>query len=296
VIKIGGKMQGTIIKGIAGFYYVKTEDSVIECKARGKFRHDELTPMVGDKVSISESNGKGVIETVFKRTSELIRPTVANVTQAFVIFSLKSPDINMDLLNKFLVLCEYNNLKTTVCLNKIDLIEEKEYKEIVEYISNLGYDVIYLNAKQGIGIDELEHRLQDNVTVFCGPSGAGKSTLLNKLSGIEHMITGEVSEKIKRGKHTTRHSELIDIEGGFLVDTPGFSNLDISFIPKEELQHCFPEFGDYKYDCRFTGCVHHKEPNCSVKIAVEDKKINSNRYDFYIKTLEEIDSGRNRRW
>jgi ribosome biogenesis GTPase len=289
-------MQGTIVKGIAGFYYVKTEEGIIECKARGKFRHDELTPMVGDFVTITAKNGKGVIEKVATRHSELIRPTVANVTQAFVVFSLKNPDINMDLLNKFLALCEFNNLKTTVCLNKIDLIQEEEYKEIVEYIINLGYEVLYLNAKLGIGLDKLQEKLKDNVTVLCGPSGAGKSTLLNQLSGREHMKTGEVSEKIKRGKHTTRHSELIDVEQGFLVDTPGFSNIDITFIPKDELQHCFPEFDEYKYDCRFTGCLHYKEPNCSVKEAVEDKKINNRRYEFYIKTLEELDNGRNRKW
>jgi ribosome biogenesis GTPase len=289
-------MQGTIIKGIAGFYYVKTEEGIIECKARGKFRHDELTPMVGDFVTITAKNGKGVVEKIAPRSSELIRPTVANVTQAFVVFSLKNPDINMDLLNKFLTLCEFSNLKTTVCLNKIDLIQEEEYKEIVEYIINLGYEVLYLNAKQGIGLDKLQAKLKDNVTVLCGPSGAGKSTLLNQLSGRDHMKTGEVSEKIKRGKHTTRHSELIDVEQGFLVDTPGFSNIDISFIPRDELQHCFPEFDEYKYDCRFTGCIHYKEPNCSVKDAVEDKKINSRRYEFYIKTLEELDNGRNRKW
>jgi ribosome biogenesis GTPase len=293
---MGGNMQGTIVKGIAGFYYVKTENSVIECKARGKFRFDELTPMVGDKVVISVKNDKGVIEKVLPRTSELIRPTVANVTQAFVIFSLRNPDINMDLLNKFLVLCEYNNLKTVVCLNKIDLVEEKEYKNILEYISNIGYEIVFLNAKAGKGIELLVDKMQDNVTVFCGPSGAGKSTLLNKLSGSDLMKTGEISEKIKRGKHTTRHSELIDINHGFLVDTPGFSNIDISFIPKEKLQHCFPEFDEYKYSCRFTGCVHHKEPDCRVKDAVEQNKINGNRYDFYIKTLEELDNGRNRKW
>ena len=289
-------MQGTIIKGIAGFYYVKTEEGIIECKARGKFRHDELTPMVGDFVTITAKNGKGVVEKIAPRNSELIRPTVANVTQAFVVFSLKNPDINMDLLNKFLALCEFSKLKTIVCLNKIDLIQEEEYKEIVEYITNLGYEVLYLNAKLGIGLDKLQEKLRDNVTVLCGPSGAGKSTLLNQLSGREHMKTGEVSEKIKRGKHTTRHSELIDVEQGFLVDTPGFSNIDISFITKGELQHCFPEFDEYKYNCRFTGCVHYKEPNCSVKEAVEDKKINNRRYEFYIKTLEELDNGRNRKW
>jgi ribosome biogenesis GTPase len=289
-------MIGTIIKGIAGFYYVKVDDVIFECKARGKFRFDELTPIVGDKVDIDVKNNMGIIEKVLPRSSELIRPTVANVTQAFVVFSIKNPDIHLDLLNKFLALCEYNNLKTIVCLNKVDLVENEEYQEIVDYVTKLGYEVVFLNAKEGKGIDELNYRLSKNVTVLCGPSGAGKSTLLNKLCGINHMKTGEVSNKIGRGKHTTRHSELIGVSDGFIVDTPGFSNIDISFIEKDQLQYCFPEFKDYILNCRFTGCVHHKEPDCAVKRAVEENAISKDRYEFYIKTLEEIDSGRNKKW
>jgi ribosome biogenesis GTPase len=289
-------MIGTIIKGISGFYYVKVDDMIFECKARGKFRFDELTPIVGDKVDIDVKNNKGIIEKVLPRSSELIRPTVANVTQAFVVFSIKNPDIHLDLLNKFLALCEYNNLKTIVCLNKVDLVDNKEYQEIVDYVTKLGYEVVFLNAKEGKGVDELSYRLSENVTVLCGPSGAGKSTLLNKLCGINHMKTGEVSNKIGRGKHTTRHSELIGVSNGFIVDTPGFSNIDISFIEKDQLQYCFPEFKDYILNCRFTGCVHHKEPDCAVKRAVEEKVISKDRYEFYIKTLEEIDNGRNKKW
>jgi ribosome biogenesis GTPase len=289
-------MIGTIIKGISGFYYVKVDDMIFECKARGKFRFDELTPIVGDKVDIDVKNNKGIIEKVLPRSSELIRPTVANVTQAFVVFSIKNPDIHLDLLNKFLALCEYNNLKTIVCLNKVDLVDNKEYQEIVDYVTKLGYKVVFLNAKEGKGVDELSYRLSENVTVLCGPSGAGKSTLLNKLCGINHMKTGEVSNKIGRGKHTTRHSELIGVSNGFIVDTPGFSNIDISFIEKDQLQYCFPEFKDYILNCRFTGCVHHKEPDCAVKRAVEEKAISKDRYEFYIKTLEEIDNGRNKKW
>lgn len=289
-------MIGTIIKGISGFYYVKVDDMIFECKARGKFRFDELTPIVGDKVDIDVKNNKGIIEKVLPRSSELIRPTVANVTQAFVVFSIKNPDIHLDLLNKFLALCEYNNLKTIVCLNKVDLVDNKEYQEIVDYVTKLGYEVVFLNAKEGKGVNELSYRLSENVTVLCGPSGAGKSTLLNKLCGINHMKTGEVSNKIGRGKHTTRHSELIGVSNGFIVDTPGFSNIDISFIEKDQLQYCFPEFKDYILNCRFTGCVHHKEPDCAVKRAVEEKAISKDRYEFYIKTLEEIDNGRNKKW
>lgn len=289
-------MLGTIVKGIAGFYYVKVEDEIIECKARGKFRFDELTPIVGDKVQISSKNGKGVIEKVLPRTSELIRPTVANVSQAFVVFAIKNPDINLDLLNKFLVLCEYNSMKIVVCINKTDLASKEDISEITAILDATGYDIVYLRAKEGTGLDELTSRLSNNVTVLCGPSGAGKSTLLNKLSGQKLMETGEVSEKIGRGKHTTRHSELIQVNDGFLVDTPGFSTLDMDFMEKEKLQFCFPEFKDYLHNCRFSGCLHHKEPDCAVKRALEENNINKIRYEFYIKTLEELGNRRNKRW
>jgi ribosome biogenesis GTPase / thiamine phosphate phosphatase len=289
-------MLGTIIKGIAGFYYIKVEDEIIECKARGKFRFDELTPIVGDKVQISAKNGKGVIEKIMSRSSELIRPSVANVSQAFVVFALKNPDINPDLLNRFLVLCEYNNLKIVICINKIDLASKEDVEDIMKMLGGTGYDIIYLKAKEGVGISELTDRLPDNVTVLCGPSGAGKSTLLNKLSGKLLMETGEVSEKIGRGKHTTRHSELIQIHDGFLVDTPGFSTLDMDFIEKEKLQYCFPEFNEHQGNCRFSGCLHYKEPDCAVKRALEEKTIDNSRYEFYIRTLEELASRRNKKW
>ena len=253
-------MEGIIIKGIGGFYYIKTDEGIIECKARGKFRYNSLKPMVGDRVTIKVENGKGVIEDIHERSSELIRPTVANVTQAFVVFAIKNPDINLDLLNRFLTLCEYN----------------------------IGYEVLFINAKEGKGFDALKERLAHNITVLCGPSGAGKSTLLNSFIDREHMETGSVSEKIGRGKHTTRHSELIDVDNGYLVDTPGFTTLDVTFIDRDSLKYCFPEFNDYNNLCKFNGCNHYKEPKCAVKEAVEEGKINKLRYEFYIKTLEEI--------
>lgn len=281
-------MEGIIIKGIGGFYYIKTDEGIIESKARGKFRYNSLKPMVGDRVTIKVENGKGVIEDIHERSSELIRPTVANVTQAFVVFAIKNPDINLDLLNRFLTLCEYNDIHAVVCLNKEDLCTEEEKENLKELINDIGYEVLFINAKEGKGFDALKERLEHNITVLCGPSGAGKSTLLNSFIDREHMETGSVSEKIGRGKHTTRHSELIDVDNGYLVDTPGFTTLDVTFIDRDSLKYCFPEFNDYNNLCRFNGCNHYKEPKCAVKEAVEEGKINKLRYDFYIKTLEEI--------
>lgn len=289
-------MEGKIIKGIGGFYYVKTKEGVIECKARGKFRHKDMKPMVGDNVDINVYNGKGVIEDIHDRSSELIRPTVANVTQAFVVFAIKNPDINFDLLNRFLILCEYNNIKAIVCLNKVDLASEEEKEEVKKKINDIGYDVLFINAKKGLGIELLKERLSDNETVLCGPSGAGKSTLINTLINRTHMETGVVSEKIGRGKHTTRHSELIEIENGYLVDSPGFSNIDISFMNKDELRYCFPEFEEYNHNCKFRGCLHNKEPECAVKNALQENKINETRYNFYIRILEELLEGEKHKW
>lgn len=281
-------MLGRIIKGIGGFYYVKVEEEVIECKARGKFRHNELTLLVGDKVEISVKNNKGVIEKILPRSNELIRPNVANVTQAYVVFSIKSPDINMDLLNKFLVLCESKSLKILVCINKKDLANEDDKAFVERYFGSIGYEYYFIEAKNNFGIENLKEHLTDNVTVVCGPSGVGKSTLINKLCGEEVMATGLISEKNNRGKHTTRHSQLIDVKGGFIVDTPGFSSLDIAMIKKEELQYYFPEFQDYNDGCKFNGCLHHKEPKCAVKTAVDKGIIQMERYHSYIAMLEEL--------
>lgn len=289
-------MEGKIIKGIGGFYYIKTKDGIVECKARGKFRHKDMKPMVGDNVDINISNGKGVIEDINERVSELIRPSVANVTQAFVVFAVKNPDINFDLLNKFLILCEYNNIKAIVCLNKVDLATEDEKKEIEKMINDIGYEVLFINAKRGLGIELLKKRLNNNETVLCGPSGAGKSTLINTLINRSHMETGVVSEKIGRGKHTTRHSELIEIENGYLVDSPGFSNISINFINKEELRYCFPEFEEYNHKCKFTGCLHNKEPQCAVKKALDNEEINQYRYNIYIRILEELLKEEKHKW
>ncbi|WP_461612184.1 ribosome small subunit-dependent GTPase A [Clostridium sp. Marseille-QA1073] len=287
-------MDGVIVKGIGGLYYVNVNRELYKCKARGKFRYNNLTPMIGDNVEISIEKDSVSIEKIYERKTELIRPAVANVTQAFVVFAFKHPDLNKDLLNKFLLLCEYNGLKAVVCFNKMDLVDEDK-NSIKDELESAGYEVLYLEAKNNKGLDKLKEKIKDNISVFCGPSGVGKSTILNSFIGKEIMQTGEISDKLKRGKHTTRHSELIEIDEGFLVDTPGFSSLELDFIDKEELQYCFKEFDEYRDDCKFNNCVHYKEPKCGVKNAVEQGKIHKGRYEFYIKTLEEIMSRGNRK-
>lgn len=285
-------MQGIIVKGIAGFYYVKVDETIYECKARGKFRFNEMSPVVGDKVQISVTNGKGVIDKIETRLNELKRPLVSNITQAFVVFAMRNPDFNNDLFNKFLVLCEAKKIKPVICFNKVDMASHDEISYMERMIETIGYECVMLNAKNGIGIDILKDKLNENVTVVCGVSGVGKSTIFNALVGKEAMKTGDISEKIKRGKHTTRHSELIELNGGFLVDTPGFSSLDIKFLETEELKELFPEFLRYDDMCKFSGCFHYKEPGCEVKAAVNRGEIHKSRYDFYINTLEELKSRR----
>lgn len=289
-------MEGTIIKGIGGFYYIKTEDCIIEAKARGKFRNKGLTPMVGDKVIITIKDNQGAIEEICNRKNELIRPAVANISQSFVVFALKNPDINLDLLNKFLLQCEIKQIKSIVCFNKIDLMDDFTEHDAVKMVESAGYEYVFLNAKTGSGLEQIRNRLKDNVTVFCGPSGVGKSTILNKIVGEELMETGSISDRLKRGKHTTRHSELVEISGGFLVDTPGFSTLDLNFDSKEEIQDYFPEFRPYKDNCKFNSCIHYKEPGCKVKDALNEGKINTKRYEFYIKTIEETNRGGKSKW
>ncbi|MFL0249904.1 ribosome small subunit-dependent GTPase A [Clostridium neuense] len=285
-------MQGIIVKGIAGFYYIKVGEKIYECKARGKFRFNEMTPIVGDRVEISVKDDKGVIDKIETRFNELKRPLVANITQAFVVFAVRNPDFNSDLFNKFLVLCEAKKIKPVICFNKIDLASKDEISYMEGIVKQIGCEYVMLSAKGGIGLDALRDRLDGNITVVCGVSGVGKSTIFNELVGKKAMETGDISEKIKRGKHTTRHSELIELNGGFLVDTPGFSSLDIKFLEPQELKELFPEFLKYSDMCKFSGCLHYKEPSCEVKEAVNRGEIHKSRYDFYVNTLEELKSRR----
>lgn len=284
-------VNGIIIKGIGGFYYVKTESGIVECRARGIFREENLTPLVGDKVKIriSDEDNTGYIEEIYPRTSQLLRPPVANITQAIIVMSIKKPDVNTWLLDRFLIMAEHERLEIMICINKSDLMPEKalELKTIYE---NIGYRVINTSVLTGLGIDELKIALDNNISVFAGPSGAGKSSLLNAVNRNFKLETGDVSTKTKRGKHTTRHVELLELhDNAFVLDSPGFSSLNIDFIEEEiQLKNYFKEIYKYGENCRFISCLHGNEPDCEVKRQVEEGNIAKERYENYLLFLEEI--------
>jgi len=288
-------IDGIIIKGIGGFYYVKTINEIIECRARGIFREENITPLVGDhvRIRISSEDNSGYVEEIYPRRSQLLRPSVANITQAIIVMSIKKPDINNWLLDRFLIMAEHERLNIMICLNKVDLAEEKAL-EIKKIYEDIGYKVINTSTKDGIGIEDLRKSLYNNISVFAGPSGAGKSTLLNTISPNFKLETGDVSLKTKRGKHTTRHVELLDLyENTFVLDSPGFSSLNIDFIEEDvELRNYFKEIKVHGEKCRFISCLHQNEPDCNVKKQVENKTINKERYENYLLFLEEIKSRR----
>lgn len=285
-------LKGVIVKGIGGFYYVDTAEGIFECRARGKFRIKNITPLIGDHVEIEGDprSLQGYIISIDERRNRLIRPTVANIDQVVIVFAAKRPDINMQLMQKFLVYSEYKGLNIVICLNKIDLDEDKDYLKVVSMLESVPYKVLTTSVKANIGIEQLEQLLMDKVSVFAGPSGAGKSSLLNRIQPGLELKTGDLSKKIDRGTHTTRHAELIKLEkGGLVADTPGFTSFDVDELELDKLESCFPEFEAWK-NCRFPNCMHDKEPQCGIKEAVEQGKINSIRYEFYLSLLNELKS------
>ena len=292
-------INGKIIKGIGGFYYVDTEKGLYECRARGIFRKNKITPLVGDRVSISvvdKENKKGVVEEIEKRDTELVRPPIANVDKALIVFAIKNPAPNLSLLDRFIVLAEKENLEIVIVFTKVDLDADGELLEELKSIYEVsGYKVIPVSNKLKLNIDKIKEELKENTVVFAGPSGVGKSSLLNEVDKNFELKTGEVSDKIKSGKHTTRHAELLKLEcGGMVADTPGFSSLTLDDIDESELKEYFIEFDKYD-DCRFgSRCIHENEPSCAVKEAVENGEISKKRYESYIQLLNEIRSGKRR--
>ncbi len=281
--------QGIIIKAYNSFYYVQQPDAVVMCTLRGRFKKERFSLLVGDEVQFSLlSDGKGVIETILPRRSLLKRPLVANVEQVILTFAAASPDISRLLLDRFLVLAESSQLDIVLCINKSELGCAKEIGALTECYRQIGYKVIEVSAKTGQGLEELRKTLSGRVSVFSGPSGVGKSSLLNALQPGLNLMTGEVSDKIGRGKHTTRHAELMPLQGGgFVVDTPGFSLAEITDIAPDELRHWFREFVEETADCRFSSCLHLHEPACGVKDAVAAGRIDALRYENYVSICNE---------
>lgn len=290
-------MQGKIIKGIAGFYYVHVEAcGIYECKAKGIFRNKKIKPLVGDNVLIDvidEDNKKGNISDILERKNELIRPASANIDQAMVIFAVKSPEPNYNLLDRFILMMDYQNVPTVVVFNKTDLVEEKDIQELRRIYEKCGCKVIFISTYDNTGIDILIDTLKNKTTILAGPSGVGKSSLTNiilpdrKEEG-EISKTGDVS-RIGRGRHTTRHSEIFNVTGStYICDTPGFTSLNLPELEKEQVRFYFNEFDEYEGTCRFNGCVHINEPDCAVKMAVEKGVISRRRYTSYVELYEEI--------
>lgn len=285
-------IEGVIVKGIGGFYYINTKNGVYETRARGIFRKEGIKPLVGDKVKISiqdEKNKKGSLDEILPRCNELIRPRVSNVHQAVIVFGAKSPNINVDLLDRFLVLASEQELEILIVINKIDLDLEENYLKIQDLYRKAGYNIVCVSAETRIGLEELKKYLENSISVFAGPSGVGKSTLLNTIYPKLELETGAISEKIQRGKHTTRHAELIEVEeNSYIVDSPGFTSLALSHVPSDKLQYHFKEFEPFIHTCYYNGCIHENEPDCKIKEAVENNIIDKLRYNRYLTLFSEL--------
>lgn len=284
--------KGIIICTSSNIYQVAEGEKVYKCLARGKFKKEKISPLVGDEVEFTITNSEkqeGVIEQILPRKNELKRPKMANLTQLILVVSMKMPSPDLLLLDKQLVFAEFMGLKATIVLNKVDLEDKEEIDRIAKLYEDIGYKIIQTNAKEGIKVEEIKALLEGETTAFAGNSGVGKSTLINSIFEQELTQEGDISDKNQRGKNTTTSTTLYKYkENSYIADTPGFSTFEINEIPKEDLCHYFVEFVPYLDKCEFQGCSHIKEENCGVKEALEAGKISSQRYDNYIKIYNNL--------
>ncbi len=281
-------IKGRIIKGVGGLYFVDTDNGIIECSIRGIFRKNKITPTVGDYVKISLlEDTKGIIEEILERKNILIRPRVSNIDCAIITFSIISPNINIDLLDRFLILAESQNIENIIiCINKCDLASEEDIESIKSLYKNI-YPIIFTSTFKNVGIEDLKNIMDKKVTVFAGPSGVGKSSLINAILPNASLKTGDISKKIERGKHTTRQVELLEAwEHTYIVDSPGFTSLSIDFL-EDNLDKYFRDFKEFLGNCKFYDCKHIHEPSCAIKEQI-GKNISEERYDRYIKLLNEV--------
>lgn len=292
-------MDGKIIKGIAGFYYVHVpKQGVYECKARGLFRNQSIKPLIGDNVTIQvleNEEFKGNILEIKERQNELIRPTVANIDQVMIVFSVNQPKPNLNLLDRFLIMIEQENIPVKICFNKVDTLDDTEIENMKQIYEDIGYPVYLTSALLEDGIDNIYDALLRKTTVFAGPSGVGKSSILNLVQKEVQLETGAISEKAQRGKHTTRHAELICFdEYSYVVDTPGFSSLSLDTLQPSDLKKLFIEFERYSDACKFLSCNHLNEPECGIKVALSEGNISETRYNNYQMIYDELKNVR--RW
>lgn len=288
--------KGIILKALSGFYYVEDLETkeTIQCRSRGLFRKQKITPLVGDQVEfLVEPDGNGYVMGIDPRKNELVRPPIANVDLALVVFSVKEPDFSPKLLDRFLAVIEMNQIEPVIVLTKLDLMTEEEkqaIEPIIDYYREIGYQVIETSSKQEFGLESINELIKQRIAVICGQSGVGKSSLLNSLDDSLNIQVNEISKALGRGKHTTRHVELHKLSEGLIADTPGFSSLDLDQLEPIDLSQCFIEFYDLSEQCKFRGCLHENEPRCAVKAAVEENEIIPTRYENYLQFLTEIKS------
>ena len=281
-------LEGIIIKSIAGFCYVEAGDKVYECKPRGSFRKSGITPSAGDRVEISINGEKGVIENILERKNFLVRPPISNLDKLFIVSSAVVPSANPLLIDRMTAICEHIDVEPVLVFNKADL---GDFGDLPDVYKKIGYKVFVVSAETGEGVEQIKGELKSSLSAFCGNSGVGKSSLLNRLLDGVSLSTGVVSEKLGRGKHTTRTVELFKVSGGYVADTPGFSTLeliDFELNDKDELKFCFPEFSEYFGNCKFSSCTHVNEPGCAVLDAVKNGEIAQSRIESYASMYEDL--------